>query len=281
MVFFFQVVFDSWELIIDRIADVYCIEVAFDKLVEEEEILAASLGAPLIQFKLIREQRGKGRLVFSMSHAVYDAISLGQIVRILGDLYNGSARQIKDFSCYVSYVQSCKEDGYVYWRRALQNSSMTTIPCISTLMTEGGSPNMLVCFILMPKTPTGITQTSFFTLACVSALSRLTGSQNVLFGRVVSDRATVPAFMANVVDPYLNRLPVRMQFPPNQTKSERLAELHKQCAESLAHETTDLFYIIKHCTDWPHNTKDFSYWIQYQNIDKNPVINLPGALGRL
>lgn len=278
---FFQIVFDSWEPTIDIIADVHCIEAAFDKLVEEETKLPASLGAPLVQFKLIRGHSGKAKLIFSMSHAVYDAISLCRTIQILADIYNGSTPEIKDFRCYVSYIQLRKANSYAYWRRYLQNSSMATILYTSTVITQDGLPTVLLRSIPMPKTPFGITQASLFTLACAFALSRLTGSQDVVFGRVVSGRATVPASFANVVGPCLNRLPVRVQFTSGQTKTERLATLQKQYTESLAHEMTGLSDIVKHCTDWPHDTINFGCWTQYQNVDEKPVVSLPGAIGGL
>ncbi|KAL9102402.1 MAG: hypothetical protein Q9163_002447 [Psora crenata] len=88
-------------------------------------------------------------------------------------------------------------------------------------------------------------------------------------------------FRTEVLDILLSSLSFCFAQISEQTKTERLVTLHKQCAESLAHETTDLSYIVRHCTDWPLDTKDYGCWIQYENIDQNPVVNLPGALGRL
>ncbi|KAI9930841.1 Non-ribosomal peptide synthetase [Aspergillus wentii] len=278
---FFQAVFDSWRPNIDVIDGVESVEDAFDQLVGEEVKMPASLGAPLVQFKLIREQSAKAKLVFSMSHAIYDAISFGQTLQALADIYHGTTPDIKDFRRYVGHIQLHKTDSYSYWRKTLQDSSMTVLPCNSTVSAQDGPPTVLVRSVPMPKPPFGITQASLFTLACASTLSRLTGSLDVTLGRVVSGRATVPASLQNVVGPCLNRLPVRVQFTPGQTKTEQLAVLQKQQTESLAHETTGLSDISKHCTDWSLDTKDFGCWIQYQNVDEEPVLGLPGALGGL
>ena len=74
---------------------------------------------------------------------------------------------------------------------------------------------------------------------------------------------------------------MRVQFTPGQSKAEQLAILQKQYVESIAYETTGLTDIVKHCTDWPSDTKDFGCWSQYQNIDENPELDLPGARGGL
>ncbi|OGM49402.1 hypothetical protein ABOM_003515 [Aspergillus bombycis] len=278
---FLQAVFDSWAPTIDIVDDVEFVEATFEKLVEEEVKTPAPLGAPLIRFTLLCGRNGIARLIFSKSHAIYDAISFSQTLQILAEVYNGSARESRPFSHYVHHIQSHRKDSYVYWRKTLQNSSMTRLPCTLTDSTKDGPPTVLERSIQMPTPPFGITQASLFTLACASALSCLTGSSDVIFGCVVSGRASVPAELQNVVGPCLNRLPVRVQFAPGQTKIERLATLQKQQAEGLAHETTGLTDIAKYCTDWPADTKEFGCWIQYQNVDEAPMLGVPGAVGRL
>ncbi|OQE26099.1 hypothetical protein PENFLA_c007G00417 [Penicillium flavigenum] len=278
---FYQVVFDSWKPTIDIVDGGECIEDAFDKLLQEDVKMPASLGAPLVQFILIRGQSAKAKLVFSMSHAVYDAISFGQTLQTLSDIYNGLTPELNDFRRYVSHIQTSKADSYSHWRQTLYKSTMTMIPCNSIGSTQDGAPTVLDHSIPMPKPPFGITQASLFTLACASALGRLTGSTDVVFGRVVSGRAAVPDSLQKVVGPCLNRVPVRVQFTSGQTKTERLAVLQKQQAGSIAHETIGLSDIVQHCTDWPSDTKDFGCWVQYQNVDEKPVLNLPGAVNGL
>lgn len=205
-----------------------------------------------------------------MSHAIYDAISFGQTLELLANIYNGSTQEVQDFSRYVYHVQSTKTESHSFWRETLQNSSMAILKCSSPAPTQGGFPTVLVRSVPMDLPPFGITQASLFTFACASAL-----------GRVVSGRATVPASLQNVVSPCLNRLPVRVNFTAGETKHQQLATLQKQQAESLAHETTGLIDIVKHCIDWSPDITDFGCWIQYQNVDEEPVLDLPGAVGAL
>ncbi|RHZ69161.1 hypothetical protein CDV55_104842 [Aspergillus turcosus] len=279
---FFQVVFDSWKPTIDIVDNVECVESAFCRLVAEDVKRPASLGAPLVQFKLIRGQNTASKLVFGMSHAVYDAISMDQTLQTLADIYKGidSNRAIKGFHSYLHHIRSSKENSYSYWRQTLQNSSMTIIPCTSSAVLDG-PPSVLIRSVPLPKPPAGITQATLFTLACASTLSRLTNSTDVVFGCVVSGRASLPSALQNVIGPCLNRLPVRVQFTRPQSKRERLITLQKQQAESLAYETTGLSEIARNCTDWPSDTREFGCWIQYQNVDEEPVLPLPGAVSGL
>jgi amino acid adenylation domain-containing protein len=278
---FFQAVFDSWKPTIGIVDSDEPIEATFEKFAVDDVKTPAALGAPLSQFTVIRGQDSRARLVFSMSHAIYDAISFAQTLELLANIYNGSTKEVQDFSRYVYHVQSTKTESYSFWRDTLQNSSMTILKCTSLAPTQDGPPTVLVRSVPMALPPFGITQASLFTFACASALGRMTESTDVVLGRVVSGRATVPASLQNVVGPCLNRLPVRVNFTVGETKRQQLATLQKQQAESLAHETTGLIDIVKHCTDWSPDTNDFGCWIQYQNVDEEPVLDLPGVVGAL
>ncbi|KAL4926544.1 uncharacterized protein BDV17DRAFT_293343 [Aspergillus undulatus] len=220
---------------------VECIEKAFHQLVDDGVKSPASLNAPLVHFKIIRRHDAQVSLVFSMSHAVYDAISFRKTLEILSEIYNDAPRRnTGSFSRYLGHIQHSKENSYPYWQGTLRGSSITRIPG-----------------------------------------TQMTGSLDVVLGRVVSGRAGVPGALRDAVGPCLNRVPVRAQFTADQTRTERLATLQRQQAESLAHETVGLHDIVAHCTDWARDMKRFGCWIQYQNVDEQPRLDIPSAVGAL
>ncbi|KAL5360425.1 hypothetical protein BJX96DRAFT_175281 [Aspergillus floccosus] len=279
---YLQVIFESWRPRIDIVDDVECIEKAFHQLVDDGVKSPASLNAPLVHFKIIRHRDAQARLVFSMSHAVYDAISFGKSLEILSSIYNDTPRlNTGSFSRYLGHIQHSKADSYPYWQRVLGGSSITRIPGMSAGALQDGPPTVHVRTIPMPTAPFGITHATLFTLACASTLSQMTGSLDVVLGRVVSGRAGVPGALQDTVGPCLNRVPVRVQFTADQARTECLATLQRQQAESLAHETVGLHDIVAHCTDWARDTKDFGCWIQYQNVDEQPRLDIPSAVGAL
>ncbi|KAI1822017.1 acetyl-CoA synthetase-like protein [Xylaria intraflava] len=278
---FFQAVFESWKPTVRVVNGLDDIENAFNVEVETVVKSPVRLGAPLINFTLLRSQDSKAKLVFGMSHAIYDGISRRHTLQLLTDLYNGSAIKVSDFRSFVLHTQSSKVDSYTHWRRTLQGSQMTVVPSTATVDSQGGPPTLIQSFVSMPKQPRGITQASIFTLACASAISRITGISDVVIGRVVSGRAAIPTDLEDVVGPCLNRVPIRVNFDDSQPKINRLYNLHKQFTESIAHYATGLADIVNHCTDWPRNLTNFGCWIQYQNIDEVAVLDIPGAVGNL
>lgn len=281
---FLQAIFDSWVPTIDIIDNVDNLEESLDELVKVEVMSPAILGAPFVSFSIISSRTGVSRLVFSQSHAMYDAISLGQTLKILSKAYTGSADEADEaisFRSFVYNTQLRKTNSYPYWHNLLENSSITVVPCSTGDIVGDGPPIVLERSIPAPNAPTGVTQASLFTLACASALSFLSGSTDVVFGRVVSGRAAIPASLQDVVGPCLNRLPVRVNFTPGKPKSEMLESLQKQSIESIARETVGLLDIVKYCTDWPGDTQDWNIWTQYQNVDEQPTLDLPSAIGSL
>lgn len=275
---FYQAIFETWNPDIEVISNVASVEATFNHLVEQEVQEPAILGAPMAQFKLITGKDSTAKLVFSMSHAVYDALSLGQTLKILADIYNtGSvAGGIQAFRNYVGHLTSNKEEAFPYWTDVLKDSSMTVVPTEASA--KDGPPSLLVRKVPLPKAPAGITPASLFTLACATALSEVTGSDDVTFGRVVSGRTSVPDSLQNAVGACLNRLPVRVKFEKTQNKKQLLNFLQKQYAEGLVYETTGVSEIVKNCTNWPKNTVDYGCWTQYQNVDESPALGLPGAV---
>lgn len=248
---------------------------------EEDVKTPAVLGAPLVHFKLIRSL-GRVRLVFGMSHAIYDAISIGQTLSLLSDIYNRSSRVSTGtsarFCSYVTHVKTANmATGNSYWKDLLQHSTMTSLPCTSLALDT--PPTVRAQSIPLPQPPQGVTQATLFTHACAASLAHLTGSSDVVFGRVVSGRSSLPSSLSNVVGPCLNRIPVRVTFAPEQTKSQRLWALQKQSFESIAHESRGLDEIAQNC-GWDDDT-NWGCLTQYQNVVEQPELDLPGAEGRM
>ncbi|KAI1110457.1 acetyl-CoA synthetase-like protein [Nemania sp. NC0429] len=281
---FLQAVFDAWVPNVDTIDNVDNLEEALDELVKMEVTSPVVLGAPFIKFSVIRSRDGISRLVFSQSHAMYDAISVGQTLKVLSKVYTGletPADEAASFRSFVYNTQLRKTNSFPYWRNLLEGSSMTVVPYTTGDTAGDGTPIVLERSIPTPTAPTGVTQASLFTLACASALGSLSSSTDVVFGRVVSGRSAVPTSLQDVVGPCLNRLPVRVNFTSDKSKSELLASLQKQSIESIAHETVGLLDIVNHCTDWAEDTQDWNIWTQYQNVDEQPTLDLPSAIGSL
>ncbi|EGD95448.1 nonribosomal peptide synthase [Trichophyton tonsurans CBS 112818] len=277
---FFQAVFDSWKPAITVVDSAGGIHEAFERFVKDEETKQAVITAPLLQLALIRGPSARARLVFSMSHAVYDAISFGNTVKMLADIYRGSVQQpASDFGHYIKHIQSNRTESYDFWRGLLKDSSMTSVPCELASVTQDRPPTVLERSIPLPILPAVVTHASLFTFACAAALSHITSEPDVVFGRVVSGRAALGADLVDVIGPCLNRVPVRVHCGAGRTRADIIAAVQRQYAEMVSYETVGLSDIVQNCTGWPQNIADFGCWTQYQNVDEKVALELPGAIG--
>lgn len=274
---YYQVILDSWDGVVSFMDDVDDIDDALEELISKDRKQPIILGMPLAHFHVMRSAGGSIRIVRSMSHAVYDALSRAQTLEVWADLYLDRTPAVQDYARYIRYIGTHKEASYDYWRKTLRGSSMTKLP---TNTSEPGVPTVLEHIIPLPTPHAGITQATFFTFACAAALGNLSGSDEIVFGRVVSGRAGVAADLQRVIGPCLNRVPVHINLAVRQGESRltQLAALQKQYVKSIPHETLGLRDIVQHCTDWPRDTKRFAFFAQYQNVDERLKLSIPGVI---
>jgi amino acid adenylation domain-containing protein/non-ribosomal peptide synthase protein (TIGR01720 family) len=271
---FYQAIFDSWQTQSEVVYDAESAAVGSERIIASEAALPAVLGAPLACFILVRGPDDRARLVFSMSHAIYDAISLHETLQVLADNYNSRTQPRQNWRPYMANIESRKENSYAYWSQLLQSSKMVKVPVSSS---EDGLPTVLTQDVPMPQVPTGITQASLFTLACAESLRQVTGESDVVFGRLVSGRIGVDAAFQNTIGPCINRVPVRIDFRSELDQTTRLKAIQGQYAEGLAHETIGLSDIVQHCTDWPKETDKYTCFVQYQNVSEYIELDIPGV----
>jgi aryl carrier-like protein len=271
---FYQAIFDSWNINVEVQHDPESAEVGSERLIASNLVLPVILGAPLANFVLVRGPDDRARLVFSMSHAMYDAISLHETLQTLADNCNGRTRPRQDWRRYLGHVESRKEDSYAYWRQLLGGCQMTKVPVAAC---EDGLPSVLTEDMPMPHAPAGITQASLFTLACAETLSQVTSESDIVLGRLVSGRIGNDAGFQNTIGPCINRVPVRIDLRRDVEQTQRLEAIQRQYAESIAHETVGLPDIVRNCTDWPENTR-YTAFVQYQNVSEYLQLDIPGVI---
>ncbi|KAK3312663.1 hypothetical protein B0H66DRAFT_595203 [Apodospora peruviana] len=292
----YQAIFDSWTPSpITVLHDPQSAKAGFDKLLAREAKVPPGpvLGAPPVYITLIHgpPSDSGARLVFSMSHAIYDAIGLGETLQLLENCYNHVPTTIVQgqWASYVRHIESRKSASYDYWRDILSGSKLTTLPISPSA--EDGAPNIFAQDIAMPQPPPGITHATLFNYACAAALSKLTGESDIVIGLVVSVRATLNHLTNDSTEGglkmgcYLNRIPLRVNFSQTGDDDQLLAA-QRQLAESLDHDTVGLTDVVRNCTtattDWPRDTNKFPCVVQYQNVSENPDLEkIPGAVGGL
>lgn len=251
-------------------------------------------GQPLIRMTILKTRASPVRVLLRLSHALYDGLSLEQIVRALHLLYSGTSLPTPPkFSQYMHHMANSRKDGYEFWCSTLHNSSVTRVGCTNDTACKPQAAlegthhaTKIISVPLQATADSRITQATVFTVACALVLSHEAGTDDVVFGRLVSGRQGLPLAIQDTVGPCANIVPVRVRLDRDASRSKLLRETQDQHLSSLPFDTLGFDEIKKNCTDWPEATTNFGCCVVYQNINYHPVSEIDekqvqiGALSR-
>ncbi|KAM0514832.1 hypothetical protein ACHAPE_006507 [Trichoderma viride] len=235
------------------------------------------LGQPLIRITILKARASPLRVILRMSHALYDGLSLEHIVRSLHVLYSSESLPASpQFSRYMQHIVDSRKDGYDFWRSVLQSSTMTVIKDVTSSthqqVVSSGTyhASKVISVPLQANADNSITPATVFTTACALMLSQEAKSNDVVFGRIVSGRQSLPITCQNIIGPCTNEIPVRAYIDQDTGRKVLLRKMQDQYLSSLSFETLGFDEIKKNCTDWPETITNYSCCIAYQNFDYHP-----------
>ncbi|KAL4869849.1 hypothetical protein BDV12DRAFT_195858 [Aspergillus spectabilis] len=233
-----------------------------DQSVEEfaKELIARDmhrppqLGQPFIEFALITSRsRDQHRILFRLSHAEYDAISLSYFVNTLQEIYQHlPVTEYVNFPRHMAnLVNQDMEPTRDYWRTLLKGSSM---PAISTKSSVRRLPSRQIYHgarrvITTKPLPAGITLSTIIRAAWAHTLARHVGNPDVIFGEVVSGRNTGDPTTEKAAGCCANMVPVRASFDATWSIRDLLHSVQQQLISRLPHESLGFRDMIRSCTD--------------------------------
>ncbi|KAF7591575.1 hypothetical protein BBP40_001323 [Aspergillus hancockii] len=232
------------------------------------------LGHSFIRFMAVKHHSGDHKLILRISHAQFDGFSFGILIENLSFIYAGhSLRLPSSFSQYMSFKEEKRRDSLQYWTSRLQAS---TYP----IWSPGGLSRNFICdsadrltikqTIPMPNIQHHdcVSTATIFHAACAIALSRQFQQTEVIFGRLVTGRSMVASHLQNVVGPTMTEVPVRITIDANATLAIVASQLQTQFIEDARHEAAGMNEIIRDCTDWPDEARDFGWRTSFQQEDE-------------
>ncbi|KAF2716895.1 acetyl-CoA synthetase-like protein [Polychaeton citri CBS 116435] len=235
-----------------------------------------------VRFFILRRRDSGIRLLISINHSQYDGISLAHLVQALGILYSErTPPKAPPFSRYIQLISRNKQEAYDYWRSVLRGASMTAAKFPVELRPKGNTtPRTIFKEKSIDVSQTlgckSATPATLFTAACALMLAKLTKTEDVTFGRLVSGRHSHPSDCQGLVGPCINYMPVRLRISQDENLTSLVTRAQDQYIDSLPYETIGIDEIVSHCVDWARTTDAFWCVTQYQNIDDHPCANVAG-----
>ncbi|KAJ5372305.1 AMP-dependent synthetase/ligase [Penicillium concentricum] len=243
-----------------------------DSICELDRKRIRTFGSSFIRFMAIRSHSGQHRLIFRISHAQFDGFSWDTVLRSLSSLYCGDTLPDEPkFPQYITYREDEKANAFAYWSSRLehaQNPNWTGVDYSNRVYTTTDRLTVKAT-IPMPEGRLfeGMSPATLFHAACAMTLSRQYQQAHVVFGRLVTGRSMLPSSLQNVVGPSMTEIPISVHIESHATLSSIALQLQRQIIEDSRYETAGMEEIIRNCTDWPDDTKDFGWRTSFQQED--------------
>ncbi|KIX01205.1 uncharacterized protein Z518_08930 [Rhinocladiella mackenziei CBS 650.93] len=235
-------------------------------------------GRNFLRFVFLRDAAGGKRLLVRLSHAQYDGVSLPRLFSTLRDLYKGNrvSPEPPAISSLIKLEQAPVD--YQYWNDLLDGSSMSLISNQEAAHRSCSADDEAFHTIQIERTipswrphnrESNMTSATVFTSACALMLAELNTSPDVLFGRLVTGRATLPPELRDTVFPCLTSLPVRIRLEGDDSgepSKKILTQTQDQYIQGLAYERIGIDHLIANCPSWPKAEKEWGVMSQYQHL---------------
>ncbi|KAF5252505.1 hypothetical protein FANTH_2399 [Fusarium anthophilum] len=273
----YQVVLKHLDVPIETIVTNQNVNTATNDFLDEHAQDPILLGESLIRIAILK-QSSSVRVLLRLSHALYDGLSLEPIVRNLHILFNGmSLLPPTQFRRYMEYTANSQEKGFEFWRDVIGDSPMTVLSdTTNATCPREMSPSKALHLSKVVNVPSQAirssvaTQATVFNSACALVLSKESGSNDVVFGRIVSGRQGLPVNCQDIIGPCTNAVPVRAHVGTVNDHHQMLRDMQDQYLRSLTFETLGFEEIKRNCTDWPEATTNFACCVTYHNFEYHP-----------
>ncbi|WP_394618762.1 amino acid adenylation domain-containing protein [Lentzea sp. JNUCC 0626] len=215
--------------------------------VDVERFLAAERGEPfdfetppLIRFTLLEHGHQEWTLVMSFEHILLDGWSInavfGEILSVYAD--DGYAERVRpaSFRSYLDWVDDQDPAAaYRAWDHYLAELSGPTLLCpdLGDAQSETGELHLDLspaeaATVFRTAREAGVTVGTLLQTAWGIALSRLVGSNDVVFGNTVSGRPPSLPDADRIIGLLFNTVPMRMTLPPFETNRQLLARVQSE-----------------------------------------------------
>ena len=248
-------------------------------LAAQQEKFAELEGNSLMYFSLITLDEGHWRFVWSYHHSVLDGWSKALLLEQVFTDYRGGVGSYVNgdnlpFGDYVSWLHT-RDDGAAkdWWRKYLSGfDTPVHLPLLSNQPNKVGSTGLCRQFLSEEFASElgafsrrhGVTVSTVMQAAWGVLLGRLASCQDVMYGLTVSGRSVGPAGIDGCVGPFINTVPVRLQWDNRTGFVETVKQLQDTQFSRQAHEFLGLLEVQK-VSDVPTHVSMFESLFVFEN----------------
>ena len=208
---------------------------------------------PLLRFTLLHLGAERFRFVLTAHHILLDGWSLPLLVRELFTMYvnagDGGLPAVAPYRDYLAWlVGQDQEAAKQAWCRALEGMDGPTLVCGSDRSRVASPPDRVMAELSESLTSSvtalarryDVTVNTVVQATWALLLSALTGRGDVVFGATVSGRPPDVAGVESMIGLFINTIPVRVRWDPNETFGSALSRLQQEQSNLMAHQHVNL-----------------------------------------
>ena len=202
------------------------------------------LAVPLTRLAIVKDQAtGQRHLVWTAHHTTYDGWSTNLILQRVDRVYQGEqidrAPPYKRFLKYLGDIDRTAADAF--WRSELKGAGKMAFPYLPSHSYQP-QPNSTIKRLIEVTTRMsfGITTANLIWAAWSVLMTRLSGSDDVVFGVTASGRSAPVAGIEQMEGPTFTTLPVRVQVDKDLAVHSFLQAVQKQATALIEYEQVGL-----------------------------------------
>jgi amino acid adenylation domain-containing protein len=235
-----------------------------------------ALGSAFANIMHVKSSDGQEGLIFRLSHAQYDGVSLPALLTDLETLYKGEKISSEPFATYISATlePSAQKTSLMYWKDLLSGSSLSSL---GTSIQDTDKGLFKSAPVDITAKPSDATTANILTAAWSLVLFRRLGTSDLLFGAVTSGRS-IPSLpnADTMMGPCYNFTPIRVCLSTFQDIPTLLRSIATQIAASSSHDFIG-YSSIAETVGWD-TSANFGSVVHYQG-DEDDVDTMAFAGG--
>ncbi|OCL04400.1 acetyl-CoA synthetase-like protein [Glonium stellatum] len=218
-----------------------------DYLIRDRES-PMGLGKPLARYAIINDaQTGKMHFAWTIHHALYDGWSTPLIIERVNRAYRGLEiiRSPVRFKTFIRYLCDIDyEASKTFWRIQLREAIGPQYPPWPSRSYTPRADALLERYVTVDRhKASGTTLATVIRGAWALIASRLSGSDDVVFGETLTGRAAPIQNIEQIEGPMITTVPVRVQVDRSASVQNYLQTIQNQGIRRIAHEHLGLQHI--------------------------------------
>ena len=237
--------------------------------------------APLMRLALLQLTDHEYQFVWSFHHLLLDGWSVSLLLKDLFTSYDALCRTrdlrlpaVRPYRDYIGWLQKQdRDEAEKFWRSYLEGFTTPTPMPIGAPIADPSSAAAKQLLHLTPELTARLhsfarqhqlTLSTIAHAAWALLLSRHSGTEEVVFGSVVSGRPADLAGAESMVGLFINTIPVRVKTSPAEGVLGWLKELQQQQAQARQYEHSSLRQ-VKEWSNVPRGDEMFQSVVVYEN----------------